>query len=79
LIAVTFRSPLRPNRTRSLWLHALDGRDHQHGAVEHAQGAFHLGDEIRVAWRVDQVDGDIVDRERNDRGLDRDPALPLQR
>jgi len=49
-----------------------------HRTVEHTQGPLHLGDEIRVARRVDQIDGDVVDGERNDRGLDRDPALPLQ-
>ncbi len=51
----------------------------QHGAVEHAQHPLHLGDEVRVAGRVDQVDRDVVDRERHDGGLDRDAALPFQR
>jgi hypothetical protein len=37
---------------------------------ELCQSAFHLGDEVRVAGRVDQVDGDVVDRERDDGGLD---------
>jgi hypothetical protein len=60
-------------------LHALDRRDHQHGAVEHAQHPLHLGDEVRVAGRVDQVDDDAVDRERDDCRLDRDPALALER
>ena len=40
---------------------------------------FHLGDEVRVAGRVDQVDRDVVDDERHDRGLDRDAALPFER
>jgi hypothetical protein len=31
-----------------------------------------------VAGRVDQVDCDVVDDERHDRGLDRDAALPFQ-
>ena len=36
---------------------------------------------MKSGWpgRVDQVDGDVADRERDDRGLDRDAALPLQR
>jgi hypothetical protein len=73
-------SPLqRPHQDAGLRLHALHGRDHQDGAVEHAQRAFHLGDEVGVAGRVDQVDGDAFDRERRDRGLDRDAALSLQR
>jgi hypothetical protein len=42
-------------------------------------GVLHLGYEIRVAGRVDQIDGGAIDGERDDRGLDRDPALALQR
>src|SRR5215510_1039899 len=59
----------RPHQHASLRLHALHGGDHQHGAVEHAQHPFHLGDEIRVAGRVDQVDCDVIDDEGHDRGL----------
>jgi hypothetical protein len=57
-----------------LRLDALDRRDHQHCTVEHAQRALHLGHEIRVAERVDQVDGGAPDGERDDGRLDRDPA-----
>jgi hypothetical protein len=60
-------------------LHAFDGGDDQHGAVEHAQRSFHLGDEVGVAGGVDEIDRDAADRERGDRGLDRDAAPPLQR
>src|SRR5919107_1909417 len=56
-------------------IHALDCGDYQHGAVEHAQHPFHLGDEIRVARGVDQVDRDVVDDERYDGRLDRDATL----
>ena len=69
----------RPHQDAGLRLDALDGRDHQHRPVEHAQRAFHLGDEVRVARRVDQVDGHVADRERHDGRLDRDAALPFQR
>ena len=62
-----------------LCLHAFDGGDHQHGAVEHAQHPFDLGDEVRVARGVDQVDRGVVDDERHHRGLDGDAALPFQR
>jgi len=55
------------------------GGDHQHGAIKHVQHPFHLGDEIRVAGRVDQVYRGISDGERHHGGLDRDTALPLQR
>ena len=69
----------RAHQHARLRLHALDRRDDQHGAVEHAQHALHLGDEVGVAGRVDQVDGDVADRERDDRGLDRDAAPALER
>jgi hypothetical protein len=62
-----------------LRLDALDRRDDQDRAVEHAQRALHLGDEVRVARGVDQVDADVADRERRDGGLDRDPTLPFER
>jgi hypothetical protein len=32
-----------------------------------------------VAWRVDEIDRYIVDRERDDRRLDGDAALPFKR
>lgn len=63
----------------SLRLDALDGGDDQHGAVEDAEHPLHLGDEVRVAGGVDEVDRHVVEREGDDGGLDRDPALPLQR
>ena len=68
----------RPHQHSRLRLHALHGGEHQHGAVEHAQHPFHFGDEIRVAGRVDQVDRDVADNERDDRGFDRDAALPFK-
>jgi hypothetical protein len=71
-------APQRPQQHPGLGLHALDGRDDQHGAVEHAQHPLHLGDEVRVAGRVDQVDGEVVDAERDDRRLDGDAALAFQ-
>ncbi len=70
-----------PHQHTGLRLHTLDGGDHQHGAIEDVEHALHLGDEIRVAGSVDQVDGDVADNERNDRRLDGDasPAFQLQR
>ena len=61
-----------------LGLDALDRGDHEHGAVEHAEHPLDLGDEVGVARRVDQVDGDVADLERDDGGLDRDAALALE-
>ena len=73
----------RPHQHAGLRLHALHRGDHQHGAVEHGQHPLHLGDEVRVAGRVDEVDRDrirgVPDGERDDRGLDRDAALPFER
>ena len=62
-----------------LRLHALDGRDHEDRAVEHAQHTFHLRNEVGMAGRVDQVDLHVLQRERRDGRPDRDAALPLQR
>lgn len=62
-----------------LCLDAFDGRDDQDGAVEHVQDALHLGDEVGVAGSVDEVDGQVVDLERDDGGLDGDAALSFQR
>jgi hypothetical protein len=71
----------RTHQHPGLRLHTLDGRDDQDGAVEHAEHPFHLGDEVRVAGRVDQVDRRVPDRERHDSRLDGDaaPALQLER
>ena len=62
-----------------LRLHPLHRGDDQDRAVEHAQRTLHLGDEVRVSRGVDQVDGEIAQRERGDSRLDRDPPLPLER
>ena len=77
------RRHLKPlQRSHQQWrlrLHTFDGRNDEHRAVEDAQHPLHLGDEVRVAGRVDQIDGDVVDRERRHCRSDRDPALLLQR
>jgi hypothetical protein len=67
-----------PHQDASLWLHALHRRDHQHSAVEHTEHPLHLGDEVRVAGGVDQVDRDVIDDERHDSGLDRNAPLLFQ-
>ena len=71
--------PERAHQHARLRLHALHGGDDQHRAVEHAQHPLHLGDEVRVAGGVDQVDGDVADGERDDGRLDRDAAPALER
>jgi hypothetical protein len=67
----------RPHQQSGLRLHALHRGDDKHGAVEHVQHPFNLGDEVRVPGGVDQVDRDIVDDERHDGRLDRDATLPF--
>jgi hypothetical protein len=71
--------PQRPHQHAGLGLHPFHGGDDQDGTVQDAQHALYLGDEIGVAGRVDQVDGQVTDRERHHRGLDRDATLALQR
>ena len=68
----------RPEQERRLGLDALDGRDDEDRAVEHREDAFDLGDEVGMARRIDQVDREVADQERGDRGPDRDPALALE-
>src|SRR5690606_1160529 len=46
--------------------------------VEHAKRPLHLGDEIRVAGRVDQVASEIADTKGDDSGLDGNATLSLQ-
>jgi hypothetical protein len=61
-----------------LRLDALDGRQDEHGTVEHAEDALDLRDEVGVAGGVDDVDDEVVERERHDRGLDGDAAAALE-
>src|SRR5689334_6829040 len=72
-----------PPQDERLRLDALDRRDHQHDAVQDAQRPLHLGHEVRVAGRVDQVDdgaaNGAANGERDDRRLDRDAPLALER
>ncbi len=62
-----------------LRLDSLDRGDDEDDAVEHVQHALHLGDEVGMTGRVDQVDEDVADRERGDGRPDRDAALLLER
>ena len=68
----------RAEQQRRLGLDALDRRDDEHRTVEDAEDALDLGDEVGVAGRVDEVDREIADQERGDRGPDRDAAFALE-
>ena len=67
---------LPPHRFR-LRLHAGDRVEHRDRAIEHAQAALHLGREIHVAGRVDDVDRDVAPLAGGRGGGDRDAALLL--
>ncbi len=62
-----------------LRLDALDRRQHQDGPVEHDERALDLGDEVRVAGGVDDVDGQVAEREGDHGRPDRDAAAALER
>ncbi|KRA48111.1 hypothetical protein ASD97_35090 [Streptomyces sp. Root63] len=61
-----------------LRLDALHRGHDQDGSVEHAEDPLHLGDEVRVAGGVDQVDRGGAEGEGDDGGLDGDAASALQ-
>ena len=67
---------LPPDRL-ALGLDALPGAEHHHAAVEHAQAAFHLGREIDMAGRVDEVDRIVLPGEGHAGRIDGDAALLL--
>ena len=63
---------------RRLRLDTLDRRYDKHRAIEYAEDALHLGDEVGMAGGVDEVDRQVAHEERGDRRSDRDPAFPLE-
>ena len=69
----------RAHQDPGLRLHALDGRQHEDRPVEHDERALDLGDEVRVAGGVDDVDRQVAERERHDGGTDGDAAAALER
>ena len=52
--------------------------DQQDDAVDHAEDSLHLGAEVGVAWRVDDVDVRAVPINRSALGEDCDPPLLLE-
>ena len=69
----------RAHQDPRLRLDAFDRRDHEDRAVEHAQHALDLGDEVGMPRRVDQVDGERPDLESRDRRFDGDAPRALER
>ena len=70
--------PERPHEQRRLGLDALDRGDDEDRPVQDAKDALDLGDEVRVAGRIDDVDREVAEGERRDGRLDRDAALALE-
>src|SRR6185437_11590776 len=60
-----------------LRLHAMDCIKHGDGAVEHAKRALHLGGEVHVAGRIDDVDANIAPETSRRSGGDSNAALLL--
>ena len=67
---------LPPNFFR-LRLHAVHGVKHRDRAIQHAQRALHLGREIDVAGRINNVDANVAPGAGGRRGRNRDAALLL--
>ena len=67
---------LMPHRL-ALRFDAFPRAEHHHAAVKHAQAALDLSGEIDVAGRIDQIDLNVLPRERDRRGVDRNPPLLL--
>ncbi len=66
-----------PPHGLGLRLHAGDGVEQRHRAVEHAQRALHLGGKVHVAGRVDDVDADVFPGAGGRGRRNRDAALLL--
>ena len=67
---------LPPHRLR-LRLHTGDRVEAGHRAVQHAQRTLHLGGEVHVARRIDDVDADVLPGAGGRGGGDGDAALLL--
>ena len=68
----------RAEQERRLRLDAFDRGDDEDRAVQDAEDALDLGDEVGVTGRVDEVDRQVADEERGDRGPDGDAAFALE-
>ncbi len=69
---------LTPHRFR-LWLDTALGAEDGHAAVQHAQAALHLGSEVDMARRIDDVDARILPEAGGSSARDGDTALLLLR
>ena len=61
-----------------LALHAAHGAEHEDGAVEHPQAAFHFDGEVDVAGGIDEIDVAVVPLHARGGTGDRDATLALE-
>ena len=71
-------APQQPPQRFGMALHAIRSADHQHGVVQHLQGALGLGGKIHMAGGVQQGDGGIARRKQRLFGKDGDAARFFQ-
>ena len=69
--------PEEPPQGLGVGLDPVGGGDHQHGAVQHRQGALHLRGEVHVAGGVQEGDGKAARVEPGLLGEDGDAPVPL--
>lgn len=67
-------APQQPPQRFGMALHAVRSADHQHGVIQHLQGALGLGGKIHMAGGVQQGDGGIARRKQRLLGKDGDAA-----
>ena len=71
-------APQQPPQRFGMALHAVRSADHQHGVVQHLQGALGLGGKIHMAGGVQQGDAGVARRKQRLFGKDGDTACFFQ-
>ena len=71
-------APQQPPQRFGMALHAVRSADHQHGIVQHLQGALGLGGKIHMTGGIQQGDGGIARRKQRLLGKDGDAARFFQ-
>ena len=71
-------APQQPPQRFGMALHAVRSADHQHGVVQHLQGALGLGGKIHMAGGIQQGDSGIARRKQRLLGKDGDAARFFQ-
>ena len=68
----------QPPQRFGMALHAVRSADHQHGVIQHLQGALSLGGKIHMAGGIQQSNGSIARRKQRLLGKDGDAARFFQ-